>query len=120
MATTDTSEGYVVDIDYPRSFLPVLAPLNLALVALLSGHRPPDVDRPFAYLDLGCGNGFTPALIAATHSHVTVTANDFNPAHVRTARAAPYSTAPCPHVPVLGFVSTHQKIADGTSWRNAV
>lgn len=61
----DWGEGYVTDVAYVRNFLPGLAPLNLALAAVLAGVRPSDVDAPFTYLDLGCSNGFTPALLAA-------------------------------------------------------
>lgn len=81
------SEGYVVDVEYVRNFLPGLAPLGLALSAAHAGVRPPDVDRPFTYLDLGCGNGFTPALLAAANPHAQIWGNDFNPAHIRNARA---------------------------------
>lgn len=83
----DWGEGYVTDVAYVHTFLPGLAPLNLALAALAAGVRPPEVDAPFAYLDVGCGNGFTPALIAAANPQAEVWGNDFNPAHVASARA---------------------------------
>jgi SAM-dependent methyltransferase len=89
MSTTaaDWGDGYLVDVAYIHTFLPGLAPLNLALAALLAGVRPPDVDEPFAYLDLGCGNGFTPALLAAANPHGEFWGNDFLPAHIRNAQA---------------------------------
>lgn len=87
MARDDWSEGYVVDMAYLHNFHPALAPLNLACAALAAGVTPPDVDRPFAWLDLGCGNGFSAALFAAGHPHADVWATDFNPAHIRNARA---------------------------------
>lgn len=83
----DWSDGYVTDVEYVRNFLPGLAPLNLALAAVLAGVRPPDVDAPFAYLDLGCGNGFTPALLAAANPQADIWGADFMPAHTRNARA---------------------------------
>ena len=83
----DWSEGYVTDVEYVRNFLPGLAPLNLALAVVLAGLRPPDVDAPFAYLDLGCGNGFTTALLAAANPHAEFWGVDFLPAHICNARA---------------------------------
>ena len=87
MTPADWSEGYVVDMAYLHNFHPALAPLNLACAALAAGVAPPDVDRPFAWLDLGCGNGFSAALFAAGHPHADVWATDFNPAHISHARA---------------------------------
>ena len=83
----DWSDGYVVDVAYVHNFHPGLTPVNLAFAALQAGVRPPDIDAPFAYLDLGCGNGFTPALIAAACPQADVWANDFNPVHIRNAKA---------------------------------
>lgn len=87
MAAHGWSDGYVVDVEYTHGFYPELAPLNLAFVTALGGREPPDVDRPFAYLELGCGNGFTTSLLAAAHPHARFWANDFMPGHIRNARA---------------------------------
>ena len=83
----DWGEGYVTGVEYVSNFHPGLVPSNLAAAALLAGIRPPDLDRAFAYLDLGCGNGFTPALVAAANPHAQIWGNDFLPAHIRNARA---------------------------------
>ena len=40
-----------------------------------------------SYLELGCGQGFGALILAASNPHWTVTAIDFNPAHIAAARA---------------------------------
>lgn len=121
MAETDWSGGYVLDVAYVHNFLAGLAPLNLALAGLLCGVRPPDVDAPFSYLDLGCGNGFTPALLAAANPHADVWGADFNPDHIRNARAtaqgagidnatfveASFADLLAANLPALDFVAIH-------------
>jgi SAM-dependent methyltransferase len=57
----------------------------LATTSLLLGHRSPDLNKPFSYADLGCGNGFTTLVVAATCPHADVWGFDFNPAHVEFA-----------------------------------
>ena len=59
--------GYVTDIPYMRGFKPMLAPAWLDFVALLGGVRPPAREDGFAWCDLGCGQGVTAAILAATH-----------------------------------------------------
>ena len=65
----DRAEGHVIDIAYVSTFLAGLAPSSPAFAALQTGVVPPDIDRPFACLDIGCGTGFTPALLAAADPH---------------------------------------------------
>src|SRR5208282_90087 len=84
MASWDN--GYITDIGYPNSFYRETTPTWLAMTALLMGHRPPDLSRPFRYADLGCGNGVTAVTVATTCSEAEVWGFDFNPAHVETAR----------------------------------
>lgn len=78
--------GYVVDVEYTHGFYPDLAPLNLAMAATQAGRRAPDPDAPFTYLELGCGNGVSTALLAAANPHGQFWANDFNPTHILNAR----------------------------------
>jgi SAM-dependent methyltransferase len=84
MASWD--DGYVTDIGYPLSFNREMTPSWLAMTALLMGHRPPDLSRPFRYADLGCGNGVTAVVVAATCPQAEVWGFDFNPTHVESAR----------------------------------
>lgn len=79
-------DGYVTDVVYTANFYREITPAWLAMSSLLLGHRPPDLTRPFTYADLGCGNGFTALIVAATFPHADVWGFDFNPAHVEFAR----------------------------------
>jgi SAM-dependent methyltransferase len=79
-------DGYVTDVAYTSSFYREITPNWIALTSLLLGHRPPDLARPFTYADLGCGNGFTTLVVAATCPHANVWGFDFNPAHIEFAR----------------------------------
>ncbi len=79
-------DGYVTDIVYTTNFFRETTPAWLAASALLLGHRPTDLTRPFRYADLGCGHGLTALVVAATCPHAEVWGFDFNPAHIESAR----------------------------------
>jgi SAM-dependent methyltransferase len=78
-------DGYVTDVAYTTSFFREITPTWIGMSALLLGYRPPDLAKPFRYADLGCGNGFTALVIAATCPHAEVWGFDFNPAHIEFA-----------------------------------
>jgi SAM-dependent methyltransferase len=78
-------DGYVTDVGYTSHFYREITPAWLATTSLLLGHRPPDLASPFRYADLGCGNGFTALIVAATCPHAEVWGFDFNPAHIEFA-----------------------------------
>ncbi len=78
-------DGYVTDVAYTSAFYREITPSWIAMTSLLLGHRPPDLAKPFTYADLGCGNGFTTLVVAATCPHADVWGFDFNPAHVEFA-----------------------------------
>ena len=59
--------GYATDIPYLRDFKLMLAPAWLDHVALVAGVEPPVRRDGFAWCDLGCGQGVTAAILAATH-----------------------------------------------------
>ncbi|MDR3535974.1 MAG: class I SAM-dependent methyltransferase [Acetobacteraceae bacterium] len=80
-------DGYVTDTVYTSQFHRETTPAWLATAALLLGHHAPDLSRPFRYADLGCGNGFTALVVAATCPHAEVWGFDFNPAHIESARS---------------------------------
>ena len=84
MASWD--DGYVTDVAYTHTFYRETTPAWLAMSALLLGHRPPDLAKPFRYADLGCGNGVSALTVAATSPHAEVHAFDFNPAHIEFGR----------------------------------
>lgn len=84
--------GYVTDVPYVRGFKPMLAPAWLDLVAIIAGVAPPSRERGFAWCDLGCGQGVTAAILAATHPAGEFHGIDAMPAHIdhadRLAREA--------------------------------
>ena len=84
MASWD--DGYVTDVVYTSNFYRETTPNWLATAALLLGHRPPDLTKPFRYADLGCAHGFTAIAVAATCPQAEVWGFDFNPAHIESAR----------------------------------
>lgn len=77
--------GYVRDVAWPAMFQRETSPLWIATILTAIGQRAPDVERPFRYLDLGCGAGLNIALLAAGFPAAHFTGIDFNPAHVAEA-----------------------------------
>jgi SAM-dependent methyltransferase len=80
--------GYVTDITYTTGWYPQQSPLMMALACqLCSVSVPmPRGDEPVSLLELGCGQGFGAMVQAASNPSWHVTAVDFNPAHIATAR----------------------------------
>jgi SAM-dependent methyltransferase len=56
------------------------------MAALLLGHRPPDLSRPFRWAELGSGHGFSASVFASAFPQAEFWGFDFNPAHVESAR----------------------------------
>ena len=83
---SDWTNGYVTEIDYTFGFYRELAPIHLAFATNLRGLHAPDVNRPFTYFELGCGQGMSTTVFAASYPHAQFFANDFNPAHIQHAR----------------------------------
>jgi SAM-dependent methyltransferase len=77
-----------LDVVYPSNFYAYQTPVVLDYVAALGGWAPP---RPrgegFAYLDLGCGDGFTLVLLAAMYPECRFIGVDLDPRHVARGRA---------------------------------
>jgi SAM-dependent methyltransferase len=94
---TQWNAGYVADVSYTAGFYREITPSWLGFAALLLGHRPPDLTRPFHWAELGCGQGFTVAMAAACHPEGQFWGFDFNPSHIdnatNMARAAGLSNA---------------------------
>lgn len=82
----DWNDGYVVDTEYLTGFAPKLAPAYLNTVCVINGYEPVPMDRPFTYFELGCGQGFTANMLAASNPQGRFYAVDFNPSHVANAR----------------------------------
>ncbi len=84
----DWGSGYVTDTAYVHDFCRSQTPAILSLAALSRGVAAPGGrGEPFAYCDLGCGQGFTANLVAAANPRAEVFAADFNPTHIAGARA---------------------------------
>lgn len=79
--------GYVLDTPYLFEFQEELSPVRLNYTALLGGYEPVPLDRPFRYLDIGCGYGVTLAVLAAAFPDASFTGIDLNPDHIREAAA---------------------------------
>jgi SAM-dependent methyltransferase len=80
------SGGYVADIGYTADFYRETAPSHLAFAALSVGRSPGRAFQPRRYLELGFGQGFGLALLAAANPDVEFEGYDFNPEHVAHAR----------------------------------
>lgn len=77
--------GYVADVPYYAGYYHDQAPAHLAYICAMKGYEPPALDRPFTYLELGCGLGLTTCLLAATNPLGKFYGVDFNPAHIAGA-----------------------------------
>jgi len=80
--------GYVTDITYTAGWYRQQSPAMMALACLLGGVAAdlPGPDDPVQYMELGCGQGLSAMLLAASNPSWRVTAVDFNPAHIASAR----------------------------------
>jgi SAM-dependent methyltransferase len=78
--------GYVTDLPYLQTFFRHLAPAWLDVVALLDGQAPPERQCGFAWCELGCGQGVTGAILAATHREGAFYGIDLMPDHIASAR----------------------------------
>ncbi|MBX3540260.1 MAG: class I SAM-dependent methyltransferase [Chelatococcus sp.] len=79
------TRGYVTDVGYTAHFYREMAPAHLAFAALVSGRSPGGAFAPRRVVELGCGQGFGLALLAAANPHIAFEGYDFNPAHVAHA-----------------------------------
>jgi len=80
--------GYVTDINYTVGWYRQQSPAMMALASIIGGATAtiPAGDDPLLLLELGCGFGYGAMALAASNPAWTVTAVDFNPAHIATAR----------------------------------
>ena len=78
--------GYVTDVAYTTGAYPEAAPSWLVACSAVLGYRSSDLSGPFRYADLGCGNGMSVLVTAATYPRAEVWGFDFNPTHIENAR----------------------------------
>ena len=79
------SDGYVADVDYTADFFRELSPEWLNFTCLLNGVEPVPLDAPFTYFELGCGQGVTLSILAASNPLGQFFGNDFMPSHIAAA-----------------------------------
>src|ERR1700681_4764538 len=79
--------GYVTDVAYTTNAYQETMPSWLRACSVLLGYRPPDLTAPLRYADLGCGNGLSALISAATNPQAEFWGFDFNPTHIENARA---------------------------------
>ncbi len=82
----DWTEGYTSDITYTAGFYREQGPALLDFVCVLNGYEPTTSGHDFTWCELGCGQGLTANLLAASNPQGQFYAVDFNPAHVAGAR----------------------------------
>lgn len=84
------SAGYVLDIQYTPGFYRELAPSFLRFVAQSNSIHAPDIGGEggmgASYCELGCGQGFGTALLAAANPNTRFWGFDFNPGQIANAR----------------------------------
>jgi SAM-dependent methyltransferase len=80
--------GYVTDITYSVGWYRQQSPALMAIAAVIGGSSAaiPAGDDPVRLLELGCGFGYGAMALAASNPSWSVTAVDFNPAHIAAAR----------------------------------
>jgi SAM-dependent methyltransferase len=81
----DWSDGYITNIDYTSGFYPGLSPHAQNFALLYRGFASPELGGGFTYCELGCGHGFSTALLAAANPQGAFWGIDFNPAHIASA-----------------------------------
>ena len=123
------THGYPTDVPYVRTFFRSLAPAWLDHVAIVSGFIPPARDAGFTFCELGCGQGVTTAILAATHPDGHFYGIDAMPSHIEHARrfaaegtivninfhAADFATAAGMDLPGFDYIVAHGVY----SWVNA-
>lgn len=81
------TDGYVTEIPYTHGFHPELMPAAMMAALADRGQGTPiKPDQPFDYCELGFGQGFSMALMAAANPRARFWGNDFNPDHVGHVR----------------------------------
>lgn len=79
--------GYVADVEYLASVNREQGPAHLALASAIAGVAPGPHEPGYRYLELGCGQGLTLNLLAASDPGGRFVGVDFMPAHTVQARA---------------------------------
>src|ERR1043166_6797188 len=81
-----STSGYVTDTSYTAGFYRETAPSHLAFAAVLGGYAPGGALHPRRVLELGFGQGFGLALLAAANPDVAFEGIDLDAANVAHAQ----------------------------------
>ena len=79
------AKATLLNLPYTHGFYRELAPAMLNFALALRGYQTPALDRPFAYCELGSGQGVSANLLAAANPAGVFWATDFNPSHAAGA-----------------------------------
>ena len=85
MDSATPAARYVTDVPYARRFVRELSPSWLDFTALICGFQPPARDGSFAWCELGCGHGVTPAFLAPAYPQSQFHGIDLMPQHIAFA-----------------------------------
>jgi SAM-dependent methyltransferase len=117
----DSASGYVTDAGYAATFFRELSPAWLNYVAVCNSVAPRDLDRPFTYLELGCGFGGSTVVNAAAFPHGEFHACDLNREHIEGAscharalgvdnarfHTSAFESLPLQDLPTFDFIVLH-------------
>ncbi len=109
MTETAAIRAVTLDVAYPSGFYGVQAPVMLEYAARLAGVARPHPARPFHYLDIGCGDGFTIILLAAAYPQGSFIGIDLNPDTIARGRDL---------IARAGLANVRLYEADITAWRD--
>jgi SAM-dependent methyltransferase len=85
---TPWARGYPVSEPYPPSWHYFQSPAHLRVICALMGVAwEVGPEMPLSIAEVGCGTGYTAAMLAAGHPQAQVMGLDYNPAHIAEARS---------------------------------
>jgi SAM-dependent methyltransferase len=85
---TAWARGYPVSEPYPPSWHYFQSPAHLRVICALMGVAwEVGPDKPMSIAEVGCGTGYTAAMLAAGNPQAQVLGLDYNPAHIAEARS---------------------------------
>ena len=84
---TGEDSGYGPNTEYTWGFYGDMAPISLNHLVMMNGLSPVDLDKPFTFLELGCGQGLTSNIFADLYPHASFHAVDAIKQHIANARA---------------------------------
>lgn len=87
-AQTNWARGYPVSEPYPPSWHQFQSPAHMrAICALMGVAWEVGPETPLSIAEVGCGTGYTGAMLAAGNPRAQVLGLDYNPAHIAEARS---------------------------------